>query len=65
MVAANLSEVEQAIVGSKSSYRVAEVFRTELAQLAAICGDPAPDPTPDPDDIPGDDTPGDGTSGGE
>jgi hypothetical protein len=57
MVAAKLTKVEQAVVSSKSSSRLAEMFTDELTQLAAICGDPGPDPTPDPDDIPPDDTP--------
>lgn len=55
MAAAELSETERAIVDSKSSFRVAEVFAGEQTQLALVCGDPGPDPTPDPDSVPDDD----------
>lgn len=53
IVAAGLTEADKAVVESKSSSKIADLFANELPQLAALCIDPSPDdPLPDPDDPP-------------
>lgn len=51
--AGGLSEAEKAIIESKISSKIAELFANETPHLAALCIDPSPDdPLPDPDPYP-------------